>query len=81
MNEELTRMRGRLAEYKQRFTELDLSAGSDITAARNLLDAYEPDVMRIKTAEAKVVVERLHTTVEEMKRLNVQIVELKEALK
>jgi hypothetical protein len=74
-------MRGRLAEYKRTFEQLDLSAGSDITRARELLDPYEPDVTLIKTAEARVVVERLHGTVDQMKLLNAQIKELEEALK
>jgi hypothetical protein len=81
MNDEVTRIRGRLAEYKQRFETLDLSAGQDIITIRNLIDPYEPDVTNIRTAEAKVVLERLHKTVTEMREMVGRIKELEEALK
>lgn len=81
INEELTRMRGRLAEYKQKSESLGISADQDIITARNLLDPYEPDVTNLKTAEAKMVVDRLHKTVVELKDLIGKIVELEEALK
>jgi hypothetical protein len=74
-------MRGRLAEAKQQFEELDLSAGSDITTIRNYLDPFEPDITKIRVGEAKTAMDRLKATVETLRALNALIKELAEALK
>ncbi len=81
MSEENVLIRGRLATYKKDFERLDLSADSDITTIRNYLDPYEPDVTKIKVDEAKVTMDRLQETIVKMRKLNVQMTELEEALK
>ena len=80
MDEERVRIRGRLAECERQFDQLDLSAGSDITTVRNYLDAFEPDVTKLRTNEAKIAMDRLHATIEQMKELKERIQKLREAI-
>ena len=80
MDDERVRMRGRLAEYKQQYAGMDISAGSDVIQGRNILDPYEPSVTNLRTHDLLVVAQRLHDTVVEMRDLHKRIKDLEEAL-
>jgi hypothetical protein len=80
MNDEILRLRGRLAAAEKRFTELDNLASGLIINVRQMIDPYVDDVTTLRVDEAQAMMTKLHETVHEMRTVKAQISLYKEAL-
>jgi hypothetical protein len=79
MNQEIMKLKIRLAEAKQKIKDIDLEAKGLILVIRNYVDPYET-LNQLKTEEALASMERLHELLQGRKKIEKQVGEYEEAL-
>lgn len=80
MNMEIMRMKGKLAEDKNRFKELEMDVSETLKSIRMKADPYEEDVTKLKTQEILHFAKKLDETIKEMQKLKEKIEEMQKDL-
>ncbi|HEX2957727.1 MAG TPA: hypothetical protein VHO70_12905 [Chitinispirillaceae bacterium] len=76
---EIMQLRGRLATAEQTLSLLDVGIDTDIDEIRSLADKFE-EKCDLKTNRIQLIAGRLHSQVEQYKKLTAQIKQLKSDL-
>lgn len=66
LKNEMTMMRGRIAETKRELAEAELLAQADLVSIRSVLDPYESDITKINTEMAMSIADRLNNQVKQI---------------
>lgn len=79
MNERLLN-KGKLLELRNKQRELDLQASAMLVTIRTILNPYEESLTLIDTEKALIMMQKLHESVTELKKINTHIKNLEENL-
>lgn len=80
MNIERLKLKGLLAESKQKLKKLDTDSSGLIILIRTYISPYEDDLTTLEIDKALQAIERLKANIDEMKELKTKIKHLEEDL-